>query len=245
MRVTEPRTARLGRGRMTYYPAALRQAAHAHDDAHVSVLLAGALLETHGTCENVVAAGGAAWRPSGFRHAVSFGSEGALVLALPAREASTVAGVGGGWTRPLDLRLARRLVRGALDSVEEPAAEDLLYDVLAAAPDTTSPRPAPRWLAAARERLTEEPGTCRIGDLARESGRHRVAFSRAFRARYGLLPSEYRHRAMLGRAVAGLIGGGAPAEVAVATGFADQSHLCRSTAAALGLTPARLRAMLA
>ena len=62
---------------------------------------------------------------------------------------------------------------------------------------------------------------------------------RHFKAAYGTTPDRYRMLRRLDRARTA-IGGGQPlADVAVAAGFADQSHLTRQFKAAYGMTPGR------
>ncbi|WP_261808319.1 AraC family transcriptional regulator [Nonomuraea sp. C10] len=79
-------------------------------------------------------------------------------------------------------------------------------------------------------------------DLAREAGTSRFAVYRAFRAAYGMAPSDYQRLLRL-REARRLIAGGTPiGEVAALTGFADQSHLTRWFGRCFGLTPAAYRA---
>jgi AraC-like DNA-binding protein len=71
------------------------------------------------------------------------------------------------------------------------------------------------------------------------SGTDRYSIVRHFKAAYGTTPDRYRMLRRLDLARAG-IGRGQPlAEVAVATGFADQSHLTRQFKSAYGMTPGR------
>ncbi|WP_090945018.1 AraC family transcriptional regulator [Nonomuraea jiangxiensis] len=80
-----------------------------------------------------------------------------------------------------------------------------------------------------------------IDDLARAAGTTRYAVYRAFRAEYGMPPSDYQRQLRL-RTARALIAAGTPlAEVATATGFADQSHLTRWFTRYFGLTPGAYR----
>ncbi|MFD7654931.1 AraC family transcriptional regulator [Actinosynnema sp. NPDC059797] len=74
--------------------------------------------------------------------------------------------------------------------------------------------------------------------LTGATGLSRFALYRAFRSRYGLSPSEYQRQRRLREARALLSAGVPPAEVAVATGFADQAHLTRWFRRCYGITPA-------
>jgi AraC-like DNA-binding protein len=80
-------------------------------------------------------------------------------------------------------------------------------------------------------------------ELERASGLDRYALSRHFRALYATSPHRYLLMRRLQRARA-LIGAGAPlADVAAATGFADQSHLHRHFKKAFGMPPGRWAAL--
>ncbi|MEU0499806.1 AraC family transcriptional regulator [Nocardia sp. NPDC005998] len=76
-----------------------------------------------------------------------------------------------------------------------------------------------------------------MDDLAETTECSRFAMYRAFRANYGLAPSEYQRLLRL-RAARRLIAAGEPiSEAAVAAGFADQAHLTRWFRRCYGITP--------
>ncbi len=75
------------------------------------------------------------------------------------------------------------------------------------------------------------------------TGLDRFEIARQFRRALGTSPYRYLTMRRLGRARA-MIRAGAPlAEAAIASGFADQSHMTRQFKAAFGLPPSRWRAM--
>jgi AraC-like DNA-binding protein len=74
-------------------------------------------------------------------------------------------------------------------------------------------------------------------DLARAVGLSRFQLYRQFRERYGVAPSAYLRQVRLREARHRLAAGAAIAEVAFATGFADQSHLTRWFRRTYGITP--------
>jgi AraC-like DNA-binding protein len=79
------------------------------------------------------------------------------------------------------------------------------------------------------------------GDLARAAGSSRYAAYRAFRAAYGLAPSDYQRQLRL-RAARRLLAQGVPAaEIAASVGFADQAHLTRWFRRYYGITPGEYR----
>jgi len=74
-------------------------------------------------------------------------------------------------------------------------------------------------------------------ELARIAGLSRFHLWRAFRERYGLPPHAYRLQLRLAAAKRRLATGEAPAAVAAALRFADQSHLNKRFKGAYGITP--------
>jgi AraC-like DNA-binding protein len=78
-------------------------------------------------------------------------------------------------------------------------------------------------------------------ELAAAAGRSRYAAYRAFRAAWGLAPSEYQRLLRLRAARQCLASGMAPADAATAAGFADQAHLTRWFRRCYGITPAEFR----
>ncbi|MGE8322056.1 MAG: AraC family transcriptional regulator [Pseudomonas sp.] len=80
-----------------------------------------------------------------------------------------------------------------------------------------------------------------LEDLAQACGIDRFRLSRAFKAAFGLAPHAYLIQLRLARARRLLAQGQTPAEVAMALGFADQSHLGRWFRRAYQLTPADYR----
>ncbi|MGO4305432.1 AraC family ligand binding domain-containing protein [Cupriavidus sp. RAF12] len=80
-----------------------------------------------------------------------------------------------------------------------------------------------------------------LDDLAAVSGVDRFRLTRAFKAAFGIAPHAYLVQLRLARARHLLARGATPADVAVALGFADQSHLGRWFLRAYGLTPALYR----
>ncbi|MEU0738128.1 AraC family transcriptional regulator [Streptomyces sp. NPDC006134] len=73
-------------------------------------------------------------------------------------------------------------------------------------------------------------------------GAHPAHLVRAFSTAYGIAPHQYLTSRRVGRARRLLLAGHAPAEVAAATGFHDQSHLTRHFKKLVGVPPGRYRA---
>jgi AraC-like DNA-binding protein len=90
-----------------------------------------------------------------------------------------------------------------------------------------------------RTRLDDDEPT--LEALARELGTHPSHLVRVFGREYGLPPHRYVVGRRLDRARPLLLAGMPIADVAVATGFHDQSHLTRHFRALLGTTPGAFR----
>jgi AraC-like DNA-binding protein len=78
-----------------------------------------------------------------------------------------------------------------------------------------------------------------LDDLAAAAGCDKFSLIRAFKRELGLPPYAYFLRLRLRRAQTLLARGYRPAEVATATGFADQAHFTRHFRRIVGLTPGR------
>jgi AraC-like DNA-binding protein len=107
---------------------------------------------------------------------------------------------------------------------------------------TVAPAPLPASLQRVRQRLDDDPASpADLKDLARDAGLSRFQLIRAFLRHTGLTPHAYlmQRRALLSRSL--LSTGFAPAEVAAACGYVDQSHMHREFRRRFGLTPGAYR----
>lgn len=86
--------------------------------------------------------------------------------------------------------------------------------------------------------------TVRSDALEEASGLDRYTLARQFRRRLGTSPYRYLTMRRLGHARDRIRAGDDLADIAYASGFADQSHLSRQFKAAFGLPPGRWRALL-
>jgi AraC family transcriptional regulator len=128
------------------------------------------------------------------------------------------------------------------------AIEGLLLELLAASMRISacpSSTPPPAWLRRARaflEEASRRPPT--LGELGKECGVHPSHLARTFRLHYGRSIGAYVRELRVSRAKELL---GSPsrrvslADVALACGFADQSHLTRVFRRLEGVTPASYR----
>ena len=130
----------------------------------------------------------------------------------------------------------------AIDSAVLRFAEALA----SASPCRPGPRPLRHLdraaLERARQRLSDERHRIvRSDELESLTGLSRYELARQFRALYGTSPYRYLLMRRLADARESLAGADSLADLAVATGFADQAHFTRMFKAAYGLTPARFR----
>jgi AraC family transcriptional regulator len=227
------------RARLSFYPPDLRQAAHSHARAHVSIVIAGTVREVSGTRDEIAFPSTLTVRPYEITHHVEFGPQGALILSVDVDDA--ISTKPNSWNR-CNLSAAQRTLLSwvlAQGGAREADADECIRDLMAGIEREHFRGSPPSWLIRARERLTSEPDV-RIDELARAAGVHRAHFARAFQHWFKAPPSLFRRRALLCRALAELASGQSLAAAACNAGFADQSHLSRFMRATFGVTPRRL-----
>jgi AraC family transcriptional regulator len=84
----------------------------------------------------------------------------------------------------------------------------------------------------------------RIADLADDAGVDPASLARAFRVHYGTTAGAYLRETRVRRAADALARSSAPlGQIALDSGFADQSHFTRVFGAVHGVTPRRWRAL--
>jgi AraC-like DNA-binding protein len=97
-------------------------------------------------------------------------------------------------------------------------------------------------LSRVRELLHDEPlADTSLAELASVAGLHPHHLVRAFGARYGIPPHRYRRLLRIELAKQRLSRGDPLSDVALATGFYDQSHFGRHFRRVVGTTPGRYR----
>jgi AraC family transcriptional regulator len=118
---------------------------------------------------------------------------------------------------------------------------ELTRSFLSQAVRTRSPK-TPRWLPLATHYAEQARGAVTTRELAHQLGLHPAWLTQAYRAAMGEGIQETAQRKRLELAVTMLRYSSLPfAEVAVATGFCDQSHLIRICSRLLGRTPVQIR----
>lgn len=102
---------------------------------------------------------------------------------------------------------------------------------------------APTAVRRAREYLDENlSDKVTLDELAGAAGITRFQLLRAFKRTFGLTPHAYQQQARVRTAQAMVMRRASLADVAIATGFADQAHLTRVYKSIMGATPGQYRA---
>jgi AraC-like DNA-binding protein len=227
--------------RLCFYPPRLRQAAHSHRDAHVSIIVGGSIRELCAGRDEIGFGSQLRLRPYEARHQVEFGPQGALILAVDVED-SVSRTTASSWIHR-DLSRAQRVLLSwvlAEGVGSDQDVGDCIRDLVAGIETESLRGSPPLWLTQARERLIEDPANVRIDALARAAGVHRAHFARSFQHWFRTSPSLFRRRTMLTRAIAAIAAGERLGAAAYAGGFADQSHFCRTMRTLIGTTPDRL-----
>lgn len=221
---------------------------HSHDDAHF-------VLATHG--RYITTAAGPetegpvlVYNPPGVVHRDRFVDGGGCFLAVSFDpgdwRALAAAGRGAAidalrLTGPAARRAALRLTRSLLTRDTEPLSLEGLSLELAAQAITPARESdkRPSWLERAETYLAdtfEQP--INVADLAAVAGVHPVHLARGYRRWLGAAPGDRLRTRRLERAADLLMRSRDPiGEIALASGFCDQSHLNRQFVRAYGVTP--------
>jgi AraC family transcriptional regulator len=252
--------------RTSGYQANQRIAVHADVRPRLSIVVAGQLQETVGRRHEFAAAGSLVIKPGHVLHENKFGPLGARTLSIelpdwllaeqPAELVDQWRWFHGGpvtimatrlwlaWQEPNDhLALANQLIDvfAAASELERAGAKSVIRSGALCA------RTPPSWLQQVRQQLhdsSSEP--CCLTALAANAGVHPVYLARLFRRYFRCSIVEYAHALRLSKVLEHMLRyPDGLALIALANGFADQSHLNRAFQRHLGLTPRRCRILLA
>jgi AraC family transcriptional regulator len=144
----------------------------------------------------------------------------------------------------LTTRLYREFRR--LDIASPLAMQGLVLELLAQTTrsgDSIKRRRPPHWLPQVRDLLHDRfPERLVLEEIAGAVGVHPVHLCRVFRQAYGCTLGDYLRNLRIEFASRRLATSSAPlAEIALAAGFADQSHFTKAFRRATGMTPAAWR----
>ena len=240
-----------------WFPPHLRLAPHVHERASFAVMLEGSFDVIFSTRTHGCAAGTVATEPIAERHGNRVDGAGAHVLVVqpdPARDdLRACAPLLDGIHRFRHDGIARTAWRVCeeirrSDAVTPLAVEGLVLEMLSTAArlgEADRTGRAPAWLARVREIVHDRYlDHLRTADIAREVGVHPVHVARVFRAHHRTTLGSYVRALRLEWACRQLRETPEPiSSLAVAAGFADQSHFTRAFRRHTGHTPARYRRM--
>jgi AraC family transcriptional regulator len=236
------------------YASGLCLARHSHDTPHLIYIVEGLHWSGHSRGGDACAPGTVRFIPSGEPHENYFPVRSrclSVELLLPTlefvREEGAFPNASGELVSPSapvqGARLRHEFQQN--DDLSALAVEGLLLELLLSGVRRTCARsgPAPGWLLQLREMIHDQ-GSRRLtlGHLAKCAGRHPVQVSRQFRHYFGCTISQYVRQVRIARAQMLLSRRDmSVAEIALASGFADQSHFTNTFRRLTGLPPHRYR----
>jgi AraC family transcriptional regulator len=232
---------------------------HTHDDAHFVLVLDGLYVSSAADAEPVSSGRALIFNPAGTTHRDRFEARSRVVegrfLTLSIAAELTDASTSGAHaleraTALHDERavaIAERLVRECRVHSRDATLmrESLALSLLAAVGRvrTSKASSAPAWLAIARELLDDRCSEdVRIADVAHAAGVHPVHLARVFRRHLGCTPGDYLRRRRLDRARVLLRETKRSlSDIALSSGYADQSHFATAFKCDTALTPSAYR----
>jgi len=114
---------------------------------------------------------------------------------------------------------------------------------IARCPAAVTERTPPRWLHQARDLLHARfAGSPSLDEIAAAVGVHPAHLARVFRQQYGCTMGDYLRRLRVEFACRHMAAGDTPlVGIALAAGFADQSHFTKTFKSLVGMTPAEFQ----
>jgi len=238
---------------MAYAPGCC-EGRHRHRNASFIYILRGDHWATHSRGGDTARAGTVRYLPAGEPHQVYF-PLGSIclqlelessIIDLAAEQGQPLRGPGEIYDKraaPLGARLHHELLIS--DDLSQLDVEGVALQLLLAGEPEGRPRRgyAPPWVLRIGEQLREELTTrFALRAVARSVGRHPVQVSRQFHQHFGCTLSEYVRRTRMARAQELLRHSALGiSEIALACGFADQSHFTTTFRRMTGVPPRRWR----
>ena len=226
---------------------------HTHQDAHFILVTGGEYVSAAGRSRGTDPV--LIYNPLGTTHRDHFergrGSFFAISLA-PAYAAVALAGTcvpnaPRYLTAPAQHALAMRIAAACAVDVSTLSLDALCMELLGSmdARRREPPVAPPRWLGSAIELLQDRyHEALTIAEIAAAVGVHPIHLARTFRRHLRCTPGEFARFRRLEQAASLLVRTAQPlAEVALSSGFADQSHFTRVFARYFGLPPGKYRAL--
>ena len=237
------------------YPPGLCQPRHTHKYASFSFVIAGSYLEKLNRQSFARQSSTIVFHPPEESHAVEFETDVRILsvefdfrrLAAIRQHSTVLEESASLQTENINL-LGRRICQEfqRADAFSALAIEGLILEILAEASRRQTgedEKQFPRWLAQTKDFLHDNfTDSFVVEDIARVAGVHPVHLSRVFRREFGCTIGEYVRHLRAEFANRQISATETPlSEIALAAGFADQSHLNKTFKSLYGLTPAEYR----
>src|SRR5215213_3309508 len=238
----------------SYSPRA-KLPAHSHEFAHFCFVLSGDYEERIGSRNFSRTPSALVYYPPDVSHAEEHRSTGRhFLVEIDSKGLDRVIEYGGVLNAPVMLGGASSVSLGARmyrefsegDIYSELALESITTELLIAASrelSGRSERKAPAWLERVKEYLHENfQQPPRLAELAAAAGVHPTHMARVFRQFENCTAGEYVRRIRIDHVQKRIVGSNASlVEIALDTGFADQTHLTRSFKHTTAMTPSEFR----
>jgi AraC family transcriptional regulator len=237
------------------YASMVKLPVHAHELSHFCLVLAGNYKEKIGFKDSERAPSALVFYPPDVSHSEEHLTDGRhFLVEIDARGLEKVRQYGGRLNEPVILGdkipswLAVRMYKEfrTRDKFSALALESLVTELLIEASRRELPlreNNPPRWLSRVREFLHENFITPpSLSELARAAGVHPTHLARVFRRFEGCTVGDYIRKIRIERACRKiLVSDASLVEIALDTGFADQTHFTRSFRRVAGMTPSEFR----
>lgn len=238
------------------YGPNLKNPSHSHENAYIGVTLDGQATQTCGNLQRCARPWTVMYHPAGEVHADQFHGWGAreLNIEIASWRLASLRTLFPHADRPVDINggkpewLATRLYNEfrLMDELSSMAIEGLTIEMMAEIMRLNlqgRAARAPSWLREAdeliRSRFTEPLS---LIEIARAVGVHPVHLAREFHRRMGCTVGQQVRRFRIEKACRLLADtGDSLAEIALATGFSDQSQFSKTFRAVAGVTPSEYR----
>jgi AraC family transcriptional regulator len=228
---------------------------HTHENASFVLVLSGAYISSAQGAEFVSASPMLIFNPAGTVHRDSFALAEGRFLAVSISDQSLRAALDYGvLPGTASVRSSREAVDTAIclarecsisGPVTSSSMEAICWEMVSEVSGVNlgQGNTPPSWVGKAQEILREPSSNClNIAEIAQRLGVHPVYFARAFRKVFRCTPGEYRMRCRLRDALQLVRGSSRPlSEIALASGFYDQSHFSTAFREHFGMPPQAYR----
>ncbi|HEY8558978.1 MAG TPA: helix-turn-helix transcriptional regulator [Pyrinomonadaceae bacterium] len=244
----------------TAYAQGSRSLAHSHENARLVLVLRGKFSEVYAGRKRECGAFSTIFRPAREEHSEDYHGRGIVCLSVDLQPVwlervnhyqvrlGDSSEFRGGALPALITKLAREFE--SADAASALAIEALILEIAVELArrgnEPDSPASVPSWLSGARDFIHAEylqnPG---IAEIANAAGVHPIHLARVFRRRYDITIADYIRRLRIEEAKRELASTDAPiADIALNTGFPDQSHFSKTFKRLTNTTPAAYRKLM-